>query len=399
MKLRLMPAALLLVILAGGLAYLSSLSPQADIPAVSGAATHAPEAEDAADALTSPISDPTPSLSINPIFSEAEAISATLAFFPPGHGLHSAVGRLIKLETYTAMSGRQAFDYEPHVPIWMVAVLADVLTLSEVISLPGAPSENSTAAVGAYFLWDANSGYLIGKGAFGALSEYHAVINLPNEPLVIASATAWDYMVPTAESTHTPPALTASDRIFVLREDRGHLPDRLDYDVEVALESVDSVFGPTMPARPHALIISKPFLQTLQPPATPGGDSEAPYPQLYGLLENGHMLFVLDTSSNDVLDALGLLGAVPSFDPLGRAVSASDYPEGDSLYAGSGLHFRSPTTTQGGWSVVETFTSRPNPDDADSTPDPNGGDAAVLSSMPNYDAVAQTIFDFLAAFE
>lgn len=81
-------------------------------------------------------------------------------------------------------------------PVWVVAILADGVTTEMIFKDPQdelyseSPTEESPI-VGAHFSWDANGGYLIGYGALkqSGTPSITAALSLPNESLVITSAT------------------------------------------------------------------------------------------------------------------------------------------------------------------------------------------------------------------
>lgn len=147
---------------------------------------------------------PFPSLLIRPIFTESEAIDRALELFPNNHSPNGMTARLVTLDTVNHLTNTDGSDFQPHVPVWLVAVLGVNLTMSDAIDIPGVEPANQTSPIGIYYVFDANSGEVIIVGAITNQTGYNTIANLQMQPLPIASATAWNFIVPTIDPTILP---------------------------------------------------------------------------------------------------------------------------------------------------------------------------------------------------
>lgn len=138
-----------------------------------------------------------------PIFSATDAISRSLELFPAGFTPQQAVARNISHRTLNEWRDGPDYwqenpwvpgEYHPDHPVWIVGILADGLDSRDVMSL-GIPemfmSPTPKAVPGAYYSWDANSGFEAGFGTLITATgeDFASIVNLPTEEITVVPAT------------------------------------------------------------------------------------------------------------------------------------------------------------------------------------------------------------------
>jgi hypothetical protein len=161
-------------------------------------------------ATQTPFAVPTP-LGPVPLLTAQDAIDASMAWFPEDHTPGESVARLITMGELDAWRGiiQEGDDVRPSVPVWLVAILP---ASGGMIVDDLAPSEtgDSRPIEGVWVAWDANGGFILGRGALGPLwpgQAYADVAAMPSQPLPIASATPENTptQYPTFDPNWTPP--------------------------------------------------------------------------------------------------------------------------------------------------------------------------------------------------
>jgi hypothetical protein len=145
------------------------------------------------------------SASGNPMYSASEALDTCLTHLPAGLAPTASVARLMTLNDFDAWSGTSGPDFEGHVPVWVVAIIADGLTRPDVMPVPGTGVQ-PTPVTGAVCVWDANSGDLV---ALGPASDQDIVelSAMPDALLTIEPATSVP-PAPTINPAFIPPEPT-----------------------------------------------------------------------------------------------------------------------------------------------------------------------------------------------
>jgi hypothetical protein len=208
---------------------------------------------------------------------------------------------------------------------------------------------------------------------------------------------------PPADAVEMAPGPTADPSVYVLSEDLGNLPQHLRYDAVIHTRQIPSTFLPSEQPRLSALVVSRQLLDAL---VVPPRSSHAIrlLQALYTVVKNEHILFGVDSSSNHILAQLGLQGAVPAFDPLGRVATGFDFENtATSSVAGHGIHFEAENAAIGsGWYVLAVSGSGDGPPEAIGTPDAVAVPfypwitAPVAAGVPPYEAIDNTIRDYIA---
>lgn len=132
---------------------------------------------------------------ITPLYADDEVISRTLKLFPEGKNPHGAVARLLPYETVDDWRDASGPDVQPDSPAWLVGILGDNLTVEDIMSdyEPGQAgvSGGDVAIEGAFYVWDANSGFLTGVGVLhpSGSRTYATLASLFSVPMTIEAAT------------------------------------------------------------------------------------------------------------------------------------------------------------------------------------------------------------------
>lgn len=197
-------AGVLLMALAGvgvGVGYFVARSPVWRMTSVASQSVQQQQAETATPA---PTEHSIPALAIEPILDESEAVERALEVFPEGHNTSATIVRLVTLDTVNQITGTSGSDFAPHVPVWVVGILGDNLTMGDVIGVPGVEPASQVPPIGIYYVFDANSGGVVIVGAITDQSGFEMLVNLQTQVLPIASATPWEYIVPTLDPAALP---------------------------------------------------------------------------------------------------------------------------------------------------------------------------------------------------
>jgi hypothetical protein len=118
------------------------------------------------------------------IRSADEAIRRSLAEFPANRQATGTVVRLLQAHTLNEWRGSASPLLEDHVPVWLVAVTADGMSVGDGMpffygggngAAGGDPSSTESSLEstgrepiqGMYYAWDANGGYSLGVGVLG----------------------------------------------------------------------------------------------------------------------------------------------------------------------------------------------------------------------------------------
>lgn len=139
----------------------------------------------------------------NPIYGESDAIQRSLARFPPEKSPTEEVARLITVQEFSDWQGEPVPEWDPGAPAWLVAVKGSGMQVKDALQLPAAGSSDARSALAAYFVWDANGGYLIAQGALLTLDQYDSVVALQTAPLTVQPATTLP-PEPTTDPTYLP---------------------------------------------------------------------------------------------------------------------------------------------------------------------------------------------------
>ncbi len=148
-----------------------------------------------------------PSL-VSPIYYNYDAMDRSLSLFPTE--AFSPTNGAARLLTYAALDqwrGGSSPGTESHSPAWLVGIVADGLTVGDVMAwytqqLPGGHPNPGQPVEGAFYVWDANSGDNMGQGVLNAAS-----------PRSFASLSALQGMSLTIEVATLPPPLPTAPPI------------------------------------------------------------------------------------------------------------------------------------------------------------------------------------------
>lgn len=135
---------------------------------------------------------PTPQVFPHPMLDASDALDRSVDRFPEGTSPHGELVRLVSCQTFSDTIRTLSPSWEPHVPLWVVAMLGDDLTVNDVLDSPVPPgdaNDEDPAAIGAYYVWDANSGQLAAEFAITDYERYSQLAALQDEALHIAAAT------------------------------------------------------------------------------------------------------------------------------------------------------------------------------------------------------------------
>lgn len=130
---------------------------------------------------------------LEPIETEAEAIARSMNLFPTGHYPHDAVARLNTYSVIDAWRHTTSPDTEQTSPAWLVGILGDTLTIRDLLSdgslNGGTPVWPADPVDGAFYVWDANGGWLAGQGILSSTLTYASLVAVPSLSLTITKAT------------------------------------------------------------------------------------------------------------------------------------------------------------------------------------------------------------------
>lgn len=143
-----------------------------------------------------------------PIFTDQDALARTLAELPQGIVAHTTLTRLVTEDRFWEWNGGLPASSAGSLlsdPVWIVGVISDGLKVSDVMFVFNGP-QASDPVEGAFYAWQANTGFLLAQGALAAQVPHSraALAALPNQNLVIQLPA----FVPTPEPTPTDLPLT-----------------------------------------------------------------------------------------------------------------------------------------------------------------------------------------------
>jgi hypothetical protein len=141
----------------------------------------------------------------DPILDASAAISRSLNALPDGYAVTQEAARLITWATY-AEWGQSVGDTKltASTPVWLVGFRGNGMVVGEIIAAQLGITVNDTrAAVGAFYCWDATSGNLVEWGGLLTDQEYETLSELTSQTLRIAPATAYPAQ-PTFDPTWLP---------------------------------------------------------------------------------------------------------------------------------------------------------------------------------------------------
>lgn len=127
---------------------------------------------------------------IDTIANSTDAIARSTALFPAGYTPGTTVARLITKSSLDTWRNVTSPTDNANAPVWLVGIAGTGLTVDSIA--PHGATGDTRSISGVFFAWDANAGYLLGKGALGNSwpQTMTSISNLSNQSLTIVTATA-----------------------------------------------------------------------------------------------------------------------------------------------------------------------------------------------------------------
>lgn len=154
------------------------------------------------------------------IFSAQDAIERSLAHLPDGAAPTDVTARLTAFAEVDQWRQTSSPGIEGHAPAWLVGIRAAGMlkydVLGPFISLDAQAGDEqptdlnlglsalNTPVDGAFYVWDANGGYVVGAGVLvdGTALTFDSLSAVPDSPLPIVQATP--FVLPAAQAGPTP---------------------------------------------------------------------------------------------------------------------------------------------------------------------------------------------------
>lgn len=141
----------------------------------------------------------------DPIFTAEAALERCLSVLPAGTVPTLTATRLMPLSDFDGRSETEGPDFETHVPVWVVGLIAPGLTRADLSQLPGVEIQPIPVA-GALCVWDANSGEIV---ALGSASEQDVIdLSLMLDAAMTVEPATDVPPAPTVNPTFVPPEPT-----------------------------------------------------------------------------------------------------------------------------------------------------------------------------------------------
>ncbi|MEO8084631.1 MAG: hypothetical protein ABI780_12485 [Ardenticatenales bacterium] len=184
----------------------------------------------------------------------------------------------------------------------------------------------------------------------------------------------------------------------------------MSFDQTISRAMVAATFLPDAQPNLRGLIVTKPYLDTVIAPGSPSNpDGNDAFALLYGVLEHGHLLYVLDATSNEIIDRLGWRDRAAPFDKEEVPLNGWD-DDPNSLQAGTGLVYEFQNSDVGpGWVFMTDSSSAPNIVNETSlvTDPPLRDESGVMGVLPTpdergippYQAVYESVYGYIVEHE
>ena len=151
----------------------------------------------------------------NPIYTAQDAISRTLSYLPDDLVVTQQATRLV---TYTTVDewrdvvGPNSAQH-PQSPVWLVGVTANALSVADVLGDLEGFVDDFSAVEGAFYIWDANGGFVAGWGVLDPTTpqNFSTLLALPETSATIVPATVEPLATPIPTPTGGPTWTPASE--------------------------------------------------------------------------------------------------------------------------------------------------------------------------------------------